>query len=372
MLAVLQLLSLLYLAAPLWAQDGGWQKEWNDLVGRAKQEGKVTVLAPPDPEARVSLPAKFKERFGIDMEYLGASFGGGAARKLLMERRAGLYQIDVVLGGVDSVTTVTFPEKVHDPLRPLLILPEVLDPSKWKEGKLWFMDPPQQYVLRLFNNLTTVLGVNTAQVKPGEIQSFKDILNPKWKGKLSVYDASVVGKGAGFAAYLLDVFGEEFVRRLYIGQQPAVSRDDRQITDWLARGTYPIAVGPSPDPVERLRKDGLPVLALAEMPGITAKTNGAEGFVMLMNKPPHPNAARVFVNWIASREGLGAYARSQLAVPFRNDLDESYLPSWRIPRPRTNYWDSSSWEYNVTRKQLLMDRVRALMKERADVRRPGQ
>jgi iron(III) transport system substrate-binding protein len=209
------------------------------------------------------------------------------------------------------------------------------------------------------------LGVNTAKVQPNELQSFKDILHPRWRGKLALYDASISGKGAGFAAYLLDIFGEDFVRQLYMTQQPVASRDDRQIADWLARGTYPIAVGPSPDYVERLRKDGLPVAALTEMPGITAKTNGGEGFAMLMNRAPHPHAAKVFVNWIASREGLEAYARSQLAVPLRSDIDESYLPSWRIPRPGTSYWDSSGWEYNITKKQILLDRIRALMKERA-------
>ena len=42
--------------------------------------------------------------------------------------------------GVDSTVNTLYPEKLIDPLRPLMILPEVLDPSKWKSGKPWFID----------------------------------------------------------------------------------------------------------------------------------------------------------------------------------------------------------------------------------------
>jgi iron(III) transport system substrate-binding protein len=361
---VVHLLVFICLAEPLLGEETGWQNEWNGLVARARQEGRVTVIAPPDPETRVELPARFKARFGIDMEYIGGSFGGGLARKLILEHQAGVYSADVVLGGVDSMATVTYPEKLHDPLRPVLILPDVLDSSKWKAEKLWFMDPPQQYILRLFNTLTTLLGVNTLHVKSGEIQSFKDVLNPKWKGKMSVYDPTVSGKGGGFAAFLLDSFGERFVRQLYIDQHPVVSRSDRQITDWLARGTYPVAIGPAPEYTERLRKEGFPVVTVSQLADMPGKTNGASGFVTLMNRAPHPNAARVFINWIASKEGLEVYARSQLAVPLRNDVDESYLPDWRIPRAGVKYWDSSSWDYNLTRKQVLIEQMVEIMKGR--------
>jgi len=43
--------------------------------------------------------------------------------------------------------------------------------------------------------------------------------------------------------YYLKLGGEEFLRKFYVGQKPTFSRNERQITDWLLRGTYPIVIG---------------------------------------------------------------------------------------------------------------------------------
>ena len=64
-----------------------------------------------------------------------------------------------------------YPEKMLAPLRPALVLPEVLDPTKWRAGKLWFTDPEERYVLRLFNTVDPVFYINTQYVKPGEISA---------------------------------------------------------------------------------------------------------------------------------------------------------------------------------------------------------
>ena len=56
---------------------------------------------------------------------------------------------------------IFYREKMLQPLRPALLLPEVLDGSNWKKGKLWFTDPEEQYILRLANTVTTMFHINT-------------------------------------------------------------------------------------------------------------------------------------------------------------------------------------------------------------------
>src|SRR6516225_2040436 len=133
-----------------WQQT--WQQTWNETLAAARTEGKVVVAGPPDTQVRVLLPAAFKARYGTAMEYVSARSTDAAAR-LRAERAAGIYAVDAALAGIQTMATVLHREKMLDPLRPLLIRPEVVDGSHWKRGELWFSDPEQQYVLRIFNTV---------------------------------------------------------------------------------------------------------------------------------------------------------------------------------------------------------------------------
>lgn len=156
---------LVVLLGPVYAQQKGWEKEWNEAMAGGKKEGKVVVATSPDPVMR-EIAAKFKARFGITLEHLVGSSSQLAAR-LETERLAGINSVDVFLAGVQTVANVLYPEKMLDPLKPQLILPEVIEPKRWKKGKLWFADPEERYVLRVYSTITGLLHINTDYVKPG-------------------------------------------------------------------------------------------------------------------------------------------------------------------------------------------------------------
>jgi iron(III) transport system substrate-binding protein len=339
-----------------WSQEPGWETKWNQLVAAAKQEGKIVFAGAPDPLLRKHIPEKFSARFGIRVEYLGGRSSDMAA-KLQIERASGIYSVDAITAGVQSMSGAFYKEKLIDPLKPVLILPEVVDRSKWKGGKLWFIDPEEQYILRLFNSASSIFFINTRFVPLAEIKSVRDLLKPKWRGKISVFDPTDAGTGSNTAAALYVQFGEEFVKNLLVDQKPAFSRDKRQMEDWLARGTYPISFGARGDEVERLRKEGFPIVKPV-LPDLMDTVGAASGLLALANRAPHPNAARLFLNWLASREGAEVFSRAQLHATTRNDVDESFLPAEVIPRPGVKYFDTYDWEFTNTTKE----KVRLLLK----------
>jgi iron(III) transport system substrate-binding protein len=342
----------------------GWEQERTRLVAAAQREGKVVILAPPDTQVRQALPAAFKARYGVSVDYLGGRSSESAA-KMRAERDAGVYTVDVALAGIQTMATIFYREKMLVPLKPLLIDPDVVDPSKWKSGKLWFMDPDQQYILRLFNTAGANFYVNTQFAKPSDFHAASDLLDPGRKGKISVHDPTVPGTGSNQAARFYVQFGEDFVKRLYVDQQPGIARDRRQITDWLARGRYPISIDAERDEVERLKKDGLPVEAVYNLPGLPGTLSAGVGEVAVMDHAPHPAAAQLFANWIASREGLEVYARARAESPTRNDTDEkSFLPSEIIPRPDVSYFDTYEWQFTLSTKEEVRLRMKELMKLR--------
>lgn len=337
----------------------GAAQSWDSLVSAAQREGRVVVIGPPDSEVRRVLPAAFKARFGITLEYLGGRTSEQADR-LRAERRAGQYTVDVTIGGIQSMATIFYREKMLIPLRPELILPDVVDGTKWKKGELWFCDPDGLYVLRLTNSVQSSFYVNTGKVDPTSMRSATDLLDPRWQGKISAQDPTVPGSGSNQAAQFYVEYGEAFVRRLYIDQKPMISRDTRQLTDWLLRGTYPIAFNVDSDQVEKMRQEGMPVMALGEMIDMRRSVSAGFGLMAVFTNAPHPAAAKLFANWMASKEGLEIWSRANKAAPTRNDIDEaSFLSADDIPRPELEYFDTYDWTFTVTTKE----QIRLWMKE---------
>jgi len=352
---------LLFWLAPAGAQERAWEKQWNQILTGARKEGKVVVMGSADPTVRTELPAAFKAKFGLALEYIGGR-GGDNFVRLQMERQAGVSTVDAVMAGLSNMVD-SYNEKIIGPLLPALILPDVLDPSKWKKGKPWFLDPEGKYILRLYNYVLSAgyLTINTQYVKPGDIKSIKDLLDPRWKGKFSVYDPTVSGTGEIDAARFYADFGEDFVKRLYVDQKPGVSRDKRQLADWVARGTYPVSLGVETEGAQMMKQQGLPieVIGLPDVPGYLTAGNGT---LALINSPAHPNAARLFVNWIASKEGMEVLARTRKKPTTRTDVDESFVLPLELPRPDLRYFDTYDWEFTITTREKIRKRMVELLK----------
>ena len=338
-----------------------WQKKWDETLKAARQEGKVVVTGPPDAQVRKLLPEAFKKRYGIAMEYQSAR-GSDSANKMRSERAAGIYTADAALAGSNTMFTVMLREKMLAPLRPELILPEVTEDKNWKRGSIWFVDPEEQYVLRLFSTVNEAFWINTKEVKAGELRKVQDLLNPRWKGKIAFMDPTVAGTGANQAANLYAIFGADFVKKLFIDQQTTFSRERRQLTDWLARGTYHVAFGAEDGELQRLRQEGLPVDSvhgLEDMPGSLSGGNQ----VALYSHAPHPNAARVFVNWMASKEGSEIYGRALNMVPVRTDIDaSSFMPPEVIPKQGVNYFDPYLYDFTVTTKEEARRSIKEMLR----------
>jgi iron(III) transport system substrate-binding protein len=352
----------LLLATSALAQPKGWEKEWNDTLVTAKKEGKVAVAGSPDPVMRNDIIPKFTSRFGIQVEFIAGRAVQYIA-KVQTERSAGIYSVDLFMTGVDSTVNTLYPEKLIDPLRPLMILPEVLEGSRWKTGKIWFIEPEDRYILRVFRSVSGHLFYNAEHAKAEEMRAAKDLLNPKWRGKISTDDPMINGTGANNAAMLYSELGAEFVKRLFIDQKMVFSRDRRQYTDWLARGTYPICLSCREDDLKGLRKDGFKLVEVFDLSDVSTRVNGSPWLLTYANKAPHPNAARVFANWIASKEGLEIYSRGYGAATLRTDVDESFLDRATVPRPGTKYFDDTEWNWTIAGRKSARENMQQLLRE---------
>ncbi len=334
---------------------------WDQLVAAAKKEGKLVLSVAPGggASARQSIPPAFKEDFGIDVEVIvGPS--SQMVERLKLERASGIHSVDVVIGGADTMYQSFYGDKLIEPIRDKLIHPEALDPRRWTIGKPWFMDPEEQSILRIATGLTGFGAINTKLVKPGEITSYSDLLKPEYKGKLVTFDPTINGAGSQHAAYLAYKLGPDFIRKLYLDQQPLKSQDNRQISDWVGRGNYPIAIVMNAVNIEQAKADGLPVKEMGPFKEAPGYLTGGSGLMAEIKDAPHPNAAQLFLNWMAIDRGQDVYDRAAQLISPRTGVKNDWVPEYVIPKPGVDYTDSYSWDYTLNTYPKNFELVRRI------------
>jgi iron(III) transport system substrate-binding protein len=359
-------LLLSILAVLLWSNSQGAQaadpqKSWDDILAAAQKEGKLVVMGSPDPVMRNEIIPKFHEKFGIQIEGI---FGdnGTLVERVKLERTANLNTVDVFMSGVGTALFTLLPEKMLTPIKPLLLLPEVTDASKWKSGKLTFLDPELKNILLLFRNVDSFLIVNEEFVKPGEIKEARDLLNPKWKGKISTQDPLSSGAGSDIAAYFYAELGPEFVKQLYVDQQLVQQKDRRQLMDLLARGAAPICLTCKIENATELLKDGFKIRELFKLGNLRQRVTSSPFVLTMIDRAPHPNAAQVFINWMAGKEALEIYSRGNRTVTLRNDVDESFLDPNVIPKAGEAYFYASEGDWVFSGRRDATRKARDIIK----------
>jgi len=293
--------------------------EWDEAVKAAKKEGRVSVKGPPGAKVRRALTSGFQKAFpGIRVEY-GGGRGGELAAKIIRERRAGIYTTDVWMGGFGTQLSLLRPQGVQDPITPALILPEVKDPKNWRDNRLEFADNDGKYAFVFVNQSGTILAYNTSLVKRKEVpKSIKDFLDPKWKGKIIASDPTASGPGRATFTWLYKEFGPEYIRAL--GKQKLVfTRDRRSQADQIARGSYSLGIAVSNVDAKPFIDAGAPLQMVWNLKE-GSYASASYGGLALVNRAPHPNAAKVYINWVLGKEGQTLLADAAGWVSRRLDV----------------------------------------------------
>ena len=306
-----------------------WQDEWDRTVKAAEQEGQVVLYSLSeigDAIANTSFHKKFPK---IKISVVTAR-GGEHVSRLMAERRAGKFLAD--LGNLGNTSPYTlYQSKTLDPIASAFILPEVKDESKWWQGKQHFIDPEGRYILVYVGAPLFLVGYNTKLVDPRGFKSYWDLLEPKWKGKIVAFDP----KAGGFAATRDRFFfhnpelGPPFLRRLFSEMALTLYARFPQGEDWLAAGKYSICLCRHQS-ISEAKTQGLPVDLIE--PASFKEGTGVESrakTLVLMNQAPHPNAAKVFLNWFLSREGQSDFQKTGAKI-----LDAGAEGSLRMDVPK--------------------------------------
>ncbi len=299
-----------------------WQAEWDRSVQAAKKEGGLSLYLFQGEGELGNVAQLFQKKYPEINVVTTLGRGNTLAPRIMAERRAGKYLVDVYISGVTTAYEVFYRGKILDSVRAALILPEVIDETKWWLGQHQYVDPENRSIFLYLGNVGEYVSYHTKLVEAGEIRSYWDFLQPKWKGKILSRDPKISGsQRIGLRMYYhTPELGAEFIRRLYGEMDVTLTREIRQATDWLANGKFAICFFCSE--ILKVKAQGLAVdeFRTAMWKESRAISAGNMGSIALPTEPPHPNAARVFVNWLLSREGQTALQR---AANTPNNSEES-------------------------------------------------
>ncbi len=307
--------------------------EWESTLAAAKKEGKVTVVADASQDLRDALTLEFQKKYGIPVDLSGV-FGRELAPRVAAERKAGQFRWDIYIHGSTTALEAMIPIGAFDPLEPALMLPDVKNPKTWRGGAIEFYDPGKTVIVMTPFQRGTIF-YNTELVNPKEFKSYKDLLDPKFKGKIAVDDPRKSGPGQTTFTffYLYPELGPDFIRALG-KQQLNLFRDYAQEVDAIGTGRCLVLIGTADFVVIARAKQGVPI-GIVDTRQLKEGTDlsPANGNLALFNRAPHPNAAKVYINWLLSKEGQTIYARANGYVSSRLDVPTDHTEPWRVPQP---------------------------------------
>jgi iron(III) transport system substrate-binding protein len=298
-----------------------WQIEWDKTVEAAKKEGKVVAGVPASAELRKSLEETFAKRFpGVEIEVTTAR-GPTNASKIAAEHAAGVRYYDVLISG--SLTPLSLLNAgILEPIEPLLILPEVKETNRWYGGHIW-SDNAKRFLYSFQAYQSENLWHNTQLMKPEEFRSIDDLLDAKWKGKIGILDPRSAGSGTSTWAFFYKTKGEDFLRKL-AAQELVLSRDQRLLSDNLAKGRFALTIGLTYYSLAPFIKANQPVKPLPG-PKEGSYTSSGSGALSVVKNSSRPNATKLFVNWLLSKEGQEVYGKAMGQATRRLDVDTKWL-----------------------------------------------
>jgi len=293
------------------AAPANFEQEWSKLVAAAKQEGTVAIASggAPSRQYRPVVDA-FQKKFGLKAE-ISTGSATDTVNRVLAERKAGRYSMDVALISSRENNQRLVPSGSLTPITALLIHPEVLDKSGWYGGRHWYADKESKYTLiyHVSKEDQYETWYNTDKIKEPEIASLKkqnDFFDARWKGKIA---GQGMGDPSGIRQMIDSYFepdrGPDWVRA-YLTSAGVTFSDDRRILEtWLVGGRFPLlAVATGSEELFMLAKKGLPIkqIFLPKQVGLI-RAGGSGCCISAFDNAPHPNAAKLFINWFLSKEG---------------------------------------------------------------------
>ncbi len=326
---------ILSVVATNYASSQAWQDEWNATIAKAK--GQSLVIVTQENQAYDAVINEFSKKFGIKSEITG-SRPSSALAKIQVEQKNGQFVWDMWMGGTSNMVNTAAPAGLIEPMEKYFILPEVKEMANWRHPDFIFGDSKRS-AFTFVNKLEFYVLRNTKVLPNVKLETWDDFLKPEFKGKISIRDLSVPNSGTFAVTTMFDAKGDVFLRKFFTQQDVKVYENPQQLDMALTRGGQAISIGLETNIWEQCRADN----GCKEIEQMRQFAAAISLGVSVPKNPPHPEAVKVWLNWLLSREGQQVFVdqwakyNSAGAVSMRKDVapakgHEHTLPDFSNPK----------------------------------------
>jgi ABC-type Fe3+ transport system substrate-binding protein len=266
------------------------------LIAAAKKEGEVVWYTTLIVNQLVRpAAAAFEKKYGIKVLFSRANTSATAI-KILNESKANNVQVDVF----DGTATV---EALQKPGYVLQWIPESAKrlPQEYRDEQNYWV-ATNLYIL--------TPAYNTSLVPQGtQPKTYQDLLDPKWKGHIAWGASSSSSAGPGFIGTVLKDQGEEkgmsYLKALSKQKIAGIAASAREVLDQVVAGEYQIALNIFNNHAVISAKKGAPVEWIPMSPA-----TGAVSAISVHKNAPHPNAAKLLVEFLVSKDGQALFKKA--------------------------------------------------------------
>lgn len=304
------------------AEDNAWSR----VVAAGRKEGKVNVYSYNlVGDIGLAVANAFQGKYGIRVDIVtgrGAEF----LERVKTERRLGQIVADLHEGSSSHAVNM----KTEGLTTSIAGLPVFLEKGVWKVDP-FAIDSADRHVASL-NFIYYSPWVNTRRVKPGEEpRAWKDLLQPRWKGEMFLTDPFTSGGPEKYFVPLLreKVIDEEFLKALY-KQDLSFASSLQEEARLLSMGERSLSIRGTDNSYSRYAAGGAPIKVIDLEDGVVLTPSPV---LVAFAGGPHANAAKLFINWLLSKEGLDVYSKAASSSSIRTDVTD-YRPEGARLNPK--------------------------------------
>jgi len=335
--------ALAILGAALWVGSASGEEgnaAWQKIVAAAEQEGTVVINSQPNQVWRDYILREFPKAYPKITVNLSVLPTEQFVARIRTERQVGKYLWDLGASGATSAFLLE-QDNALDPFLPELVLPEVNDAAVWGGWDQALVDAQRKYVFAMSAYLQPGY-YNAKLVPPALVErlGLKAMLEPQFVGKAAWHDPSLAGGGQAIGPLIRAALGDDGLRKLIVDQKVVFYPQQQSVVEAMARGTALFGLGP---PVRSLIAPYVEAGAVGKSdirsfgnsPAVAYESIGGNCLYMI-NRRPHPNAARVFVNWMLTKQVQYEIAKALDMASRRHDIPSATDPD-EMPMAGANY-----------------------------------